>query len=561
MFFSTTAGIVTSYIEQSKTCDAIIKLDLNSKLWADLNSASLYLEKYHGKIILKDGQLFDKNGPLTGNFQMVDAINKELGDVATIFIKKDDDFIRVVTSVTKDDGSRATGTPLGKESSAYSTLQKGEIFVGEANILNKPHFAAYRPIREDGQVIGILFIGVPKAQALDKADSFIKEAMITYSIVATSVFFLMLILGIFLARKISNGFKELIDFIKLYASGDFSQDIPEHLRIGKTEIGQTGTAVQEMINMVRDIVSGASQGIKEISLMLEKMREIVSYLDNHINSIASSTTQLSVAMQNKDSLTQEMNVAAEQIGVASQSVAEDATSCANTISSMYFNAEKMQKEADKAGLNAQAVYEQTQKSLRDAIHQMDPIKDVSALADGIADIARQTNLLALNAAIEAARAGKQGLGFAVVAEEVRKLAEISADAAGKIQRLVHDVLPAVKNVESSSEGLLNFFSSQIVPDYRKMIKAGNYYSNDAKAVTGIVQELSATAEELTATIQHVASALNKVTDSILESTQNTICINAEVHDIQTETTDIISKVVEAEDSLGKLIKTINKYKI
>jgi methyl-accepting chemotaxis protein len=97
---------------------------------------------------------------LNGDFDGVDRVKALVGGTATVFMGD----TRITTNVTKPDGSRAVGTPLAKGKVHDAVLGRGEPYRGEAKILGRPFFVAYDPIKDaSGQVIGILYVGVPQA--------------------------------------------------------------------------------------------------------------------------------------------------------------------------------------------------------------------------------------------------------------------------------------------------------------------------------------------------------------------------------------------------------------
>ena len=98
---------------------------------------------------------------INNNFDVVDAVKATHGGTATVFVKDGDEFIRVSTNVLKADGTRAIGTPLARNP-AYEAVTKGETFCGEVTILNLPYDTCYEPIKADGKVIGIYYVGYKK---------------------------------------------------------------------------------------------------------------------------------------------------------------------------------------------------------------------------------------------------------------------------------------------------------------------------------------------------------------------------------------------------------------
>ena len=102
---------------------------------------------------------------MNNNFVVVDEVKKEMGGVATLFVKSGDDFVRVATNVQKDDGSRAIGTVLDPKGKAIASIRDGNAYYGEADILGKAYVTGYEPIREPGgNIIGIYFVGYLKGQ-------------------------------------------------------------------------------------------------------------------------------------------------------------------------------------------------------------------------------------------------------------------------------------------------------------------------------------------------------------------------------------------------------------
>ena len=100
---------------------------------------------------------------MNNNFDLVDAVVKQAGGTATIFVKSGDEYVRVATNVKKDDGSRAIGTILDPKGKAIESIKKNEAFYGDVDILGKPYVTGYDPIRDPSKaVIGIYYVGYLK---------------------------------------------------------------------------------------------------------------------------------------------------------------------------------------------------------------------------------------------------------------------------------------------------------------------------------------------------------------------------------------------------------------
>ena len=114
---------------------------------------------------------------LSDHTDQVDAFsNNGKGNVATLFARDGDDFLRVSTSVKKEDGSRATGTRLGKDHPAYNTVREGKPFIGKASLFGRQYMTRYDPIKDSaGQVIGIHFVGIDIMASLEHLKETIRK--------------------------------------------------------------------------------------------------------------------------------------------------------------------------------------------------------------------------------------------------------------------------------------------------------------------------------------------------------------------------------------------------
>ena len=103
---------------------------------------------------------------VNGDYDIVDRFTTSTGSVATVFARVGDDFLRITTSVKKEDGSRALGTFLGKQSPAFQDMVEGRTRVDRFALFGKTYMHVYEPIRQGDRTIGVLYIGVPMTDDL-----------------------------------------------------------------------------------------------------------------------------------------------------------------------------------------------------------------------------------------------------------------------------------------------------------------------------------------------------------------------------------------------------------
>ncbi|HEX8949345.1 MAG TPA: methyl-accepting chemotaxis protein, partial [Dissulfurispiraceae bacterium] len=245
---------------------------------------------------------------------------------------------------------------------------------------------------------------------------------------------------------------------------------------------------------------------KSLSLMIERLREVV--------------TGVKIAADNVSSGSQELSASSEQM---SQGATEQAAAAEETSSSMEQMSSNIKQNADNAhqtGKIARQSAENAKESGRAVAETVSAMKEIADKISIIEEIARQTNLLALNAAIEAARAGEHGKGFAVVASEVRKLAERSQSAAREISQLSST---SVEIAEKAGAML-----AKLVPDIQKTAELvqeisaasaeqdkGTEQINKAiQQLDQVIQQNASAAEEMASTSEELASQAEQLKEAI-----------------------------------------------
>lgn len=243
------------------------------------------------------------------------------------------------------------------------------------------------------------------------------------SVAIASATGLALLVGILAAwlitRAVVGPLKRVIGRAQRIAAGELGL---EHEAPRTDEVGQLMQAMQQMAAGLSGVVSGLQQGIEQLAGSAQALSAVTEQTNREVGSQKEETEQVATAMQQMTATVHDVARNAEEAAQAAQAADDKVDAGQRVVRESMQRIEQLATAADTASAGIE--------SLSAEIHTIGDVLEV------IKSVAEQTNLLALNAAIEAARAGEQGRGFAVVADEVRALARRTRQSTEEIERLV-----------------------------------------------------------------------------------------------------------------------------
>lgn len=410
-------------------------------------------------------------------------------------------------------------------------VSKGEKGMSTIQTAGGERYYAYAPI--PGVTWG-LTVNVPTAEVTSAVSA------LTWISFATTIVVLIIAASIiaWYARRIANPIKGLEAAANQIASGDLSLN---SISIDTNdEISHLGQAFETMTMNLRKLVKQVGIATEQVMASSEELTASSEQSAQAATSIASSINQIAQGSEKQVAVVNKSSAIVQEISSTMQAISATASEVA-TMSEQAANLSLEGKTSvDRAVTQMDAVNVGAKQAQMAAVELKTSSAQIGEIVSLISTIAGQTNLLALNAAIEAARAGEQGRGFAVVADEVRKLAEQSGDAAHQIKVLISSNHDSIGKVVSSIDGAIqdilqgvdlvnaagiNFgaINGQVlqvadqVAIIAKAIKAAAVESqgivssikeveNISRSAAGESQNVSATTEEQSASMEEIAAS-------------------------------------------------------
>lgn len=381
----------------------------------------------------------------------------------------------------------------------------------------------------------------------------------------TAIIILGIVVGILvatiIARNIAVPLGESVEYLNAVADGVLNQNIPAELGARRDEVGSMIQALKRMQTELRNVLKEVHDEADKSADMVQEIQSLVAELNNSAQDMSAATEQMAAGMEETAASIVGLQQLSDNIGGRIHDNANDSQESEQYTAQVAERATRLQSSMAQSSTEAQNVYSETKTSVEAAIESAKVVEQINDLTGDITEIAEQTNLLALNAAIEAARAGEHGRGFAVVADEVRKLAEQSHDTAVNIQSLTEKVTSSVQNLSTGAFGLLKFMEDKVSKDYATINETAVQYRDDADYLRGFARKSSATSQELAEAIERMNSSMEQISTATHESAVGNTTVAEKVTLVAEKANDILAKINISQAGAENLKRQVAKFKL
>ena len=367
-------------------------------------------------------------------------------------------------------------------------------------------FAPYRWIVGTG--IWVDYIDNKIAEMQEKADAAFYSHVMMIGIVMVVLIILLMFASTLISRRMINPIRDLTEAVNVLATGDFRMSnnaIPIDTE-RDDEIGVIGRAILNLRKNVHDMVRKVVESAEQVAAASEQLTASADQSALAINQVADSIVKVAGAATEQFAEVESATDQATQLKT-------NMNTFTDTLAASSSKIQETSNAAEQGGNSVSSAVDQMriiEKSVSDAsnvIAQLGEESDkIGKIVDAISAIADQTNLLALNAAIEAARAGEHGRGFAVVADEVRKLAEQSQMSAKEISELIGSIQDKAQDAVRSMQDSV----SQVQSGASSVDGAGKTF----KEIVAMVTEVAEGSERMEAIVAELVDSTDVITKSV-----------------------------------------------
>ncbi len=430
-----------------------------------------------------------------------------------------------------------------------------EMLAGEKGLINYNYnnqdmMMVYKKVPSTGWVLAI---AVPQENVY-KALSSLKWL---YAGVTLSAIILVLLVTFITAKRITKPLEILAQQVNIVADGDLTVQASVQ---GQDEIAKLAGDFNRMVQNLRRLIREVNSSAEQVAASSEQLTASAQESSQAANQVAQSITGIAHGTERQLRAVEQTTGVVETMSGGIGKMSRDADKAVERSTQASAKAKESGESIDKA-VSQMGLIEQTVNTSAGVVATLgERSKEIGQIVETISGIAGQTNLLALNAAIEAARAGEQGRGFAVVADEVRKLAEQSQEAAKQIAALIGEIQgETAKAVSAMDSG-----TREVEIGTQVINQAGDAFKEINELVTQVSEQIMAVSAEMRKIDEgsgQIVTAMKTIDDLSKKAAGETETVSAATQQQSASMHEVASASHSLADMAQKLQETVKQFQV
>ena len=495
-------------------------------------------------------------------------MNNQMKSVGILIVSiKSESLIAPLESIDLPKGSKcAFVTPDGREFTSegengtndffgqkyYKDSLESEEYKGirQLNYNGEEYLYMHYKVEDTGCMLVTL---IPKAEIIKQADE-IKNMTIIIVIIATLI---AVIVSFILANGIGREIHKVTNTVKKVSEGDLTVNCStkrkDEFSLLSKNIMEMLKSIKKLIHQTRDVsnlVIGSSKSLTNASVKLvESSKDITGIIEEMDNGIGRQVEDAKVCLNKMENLGEKIT----NVNEGTIKISEFAATTKEIVSEGILTIKQLVNKSDETSKITNSVIENIENLEKESFF-------IRSIIDTINSIAEQTNLLALNASIEAARAGSAGDGFAVVAEEVRKLAEESLNASNRISEIINGINSLTQNTVDTAKRAEKIMISQDEA-LQKTIESFKDITNHVEDLTSDIEKISLRIKDIEKTKNETEYAIGNISNVIRETAEASSKVQESADSQLSEAKFLNISAEELRKYSEELQDAINSFKI